>query len=118
MSENNHKVITVEYNLFKDNTEGDLIESTKDKDPLVFLSGKGQMIPDFESNVVNLNEGDDFSFAIKSENAYGKRSEEAVIELGQDMFMKDGKLIEQVKAGNILPLQDQNDRYTPARWSL
>ena len=115
MSENNHKVITVEYNLFKDNTEGEMIESTKGKEPLVFLSGKGQMIPDFESNVASLHEGDDFSFSIKSENAYGKRSEEAVIELAQDMFMKDGKLIEEIKAGNILPLQDQNEQVHPSK---
>ena len=68
MNENNHKVISVDYNLFKDNAEGDLIETTKGKDPLVFLSGTGQMIPDFESAVVSLKEGDDFSISIKSEN--------------------------------------------------
>ena len=66
MSDTKHKVITVNYNLFKDSAEGELIETTKGKDPLVFLSGKGQMISDFESNVVTLNEGDDFSFSIIS----------------------------------------------------
>ena len=115
MSGNKHKVITVDYNLFKDTAEGDLIETTKGKEPLVFLSGKGQMISDFESNVVSLKEGNDFSFSISSENAYGKRSEEAVIELPQDMFMKEGKLVEGVKAGNILPLQDQNGQVHPSK---
>ena len=115
MSENKHKVISVEYNLFKDNAKGDLIETTKGKDPLVFLSGTGQMIPDFESNVTTLKEGDDFSFSIKSEKAYGSRTEEAVIDLPQDIFLKEGKLIDTVKAGNVLPLQDQNGQVHPGK---
>ena len=46
-----------------------MIESTEGKTPLVFLSGIGSMIPEFENNVVKLNAGDAFSFPIKSENA-------------------------------------------------
>ncbi|MCO6499946.1 MAG: FKBP-type peptidyl-prolyl cis-trans isomerase [Vicingus serpentipes] len=115
MSEIKNKVISVDYKLFKDTAEGEMIESTEGKQPLVFLSGLGQMIPEFEANVVNLSVGEDFSFGIKSENAYGKRTEEAVIELEQEMFMKEGKLAEEVVIGNILPLQDQNGQVHPAK---
>ena len=115
MSEVKHKVIAVSYNLHKDTAEGEMVETTEGKEPLVFLSGKGQMIPEFEANVVNLNVGEEFSFGIKSENAYGKRTEEAVIELDQEMFMKDGKLAEEVVIGNVLPLQDQNEQVHPAK---
>ena len=86
MSEVKNKVITVHYNLYKDTAEGEMIESTEGKEPLMFLTGLGQMIPDFENNVKDLNVNDEFSFGIKSENAYGKRTEEAIIELPQDMF--------------------------------
>ena len=115
MSETKNKVISVDYKLFKDTAEGEMIESTEGKQPLVFLSGLGQMIPEFEANIVNLSAGDEFSFGIKSENAYGKRTEEAVIELEQNMFMKDGKLAEEVVIGNVLPLQDQNGQVHPAK---
>ena len=115
MGEVKNKVISVEYNLYKDTAEGELIESTVGQQPLVFLSGVGQMIPDFESNVVSLNTGDSFSFGIKAENAYGKRNEEGVIELPQDMFKNEGKLVEEVAAGNILPLEDQNGNVHPAK---
>ncbi|HIF14728.1 MAG TPA: peptidylprolyl isomerase, partial [Bacteroidetes bacterium] len=74
----NHKVITLEYDLYKDTSDGEMIESTKGKNPLVFLSGSGQMIPDFESNVSDLEVGEYFSFSIATENAYGKRKEEAI----------------------------------------
>ena len=114
MSEVNN-VITVDYKLFKDTAEGEMIESTEGKQPLVFLSGVGQMIPEFEANVVNLKVGETFSFGIKAENAYGVKSDDAIIELPQDMFMQDGKLVEQVVVGNILPLEDQNGHVHPAK---
>ena len=115
MSEVTNKAIAVEYNLYRDTATGELIESTEGKDPLAFLSGLGQMIPEFEANVADLNVGDTFSFGIKSENAYGSRKEEAVIELAQDMFMNEGKLIPEVVVDNILPLQDQNENVIPGK---
>lgn len=115
MTEVTSKAIAVEYNLHKDTATGELIESTEGKNPLAFLSGLGQMIPEFEDNITDLNEGDTFSFGIKSENAYGTHKPEAVIELAQDMFMKEGKLIPEVAVANILPLQDQNGNVIPGK---
>ena len=112
---NTHNVISLHYNLTKDTSDGELIESTEGKDPLVFLSGMGQMIPEFEAQVANLAEGASFSFGIKAENAYGKRLEEALIELPLDMFMQDGKLMESVAVGNILPMQNQNGQVQPGK---
>jgi len=115
MSDQTHKVITVDYKLFRDTAEGEMIETTEGKQPLVFLTGAGHMLPEFENNISPLNTGDSFSFGIKSENAYGTRTEEAVIDLTKDMFMEDGKLVEQVAVGNMLPLQDQHGRVVPGR---
>jgi FKBP-type peptidyl-prolyl cis-trans isomerase SlyD len=115
MSEIKNKVVSISYNLYKDTEKGEMIESTEGKDPLVFLTGLGQMIPEFEQNVIELNAGDDFSFGIKSENAYGTRTDEAIVELPQDMFMKEGKLVEEVAVDNVLPLEDQNGQVHPAK---
>jgi FKBP-type peptidyl-prolyl cis-trans isomerase SlyD len=115
MSEVKNKVVSISYNLYKDTEKGEMIESTEGKDPLVFLTGLGQMIPEFEANVSELNSGDAFSFGIKSENAYGNRTEEAIVELPQDMFMKEGKLVEEVAVDNVLPLEDQNGHVHPAK---
>lgn len=115
MSENKHKVIYLNYNLHKNNAEGELIESTKEQQPLVFLTGKGQMIPEFEAQVENLIKGDKFSFGIKAENAYGEHTEEAIIELPKDMFMQEGQLPKEVSVGNVLPLQSQDGRVHPGK---
>ena len=47
MSEVTSKAIAIEYNLYRDTATGELIESTEGKAPLAFLSGLGQMIPEF-----------------------------------------------------------------------
>ena len=114
MNDIKHKVISVSYSLFKDTANGEMIETTEGKDPLTFLSGVEQMIPDFESNVVSLNVGDDFSFGIKSEKAYGSRTDEAVMDLPQDIFMQDGKIADEIQPGKMIPLQDQNGNVIPA----
>ncbi len=114
MSEIKNNVISLNYKLYKDTASGDMIESTEGQEPLVFLSGKGQMIPEFEAKVVELNAGDTFSFGIKADNAYGQRVEEAIIDLPQDMFKgEDGKLVEQIVVGNVLPLQNNEGQVHP-----
>ena len=115
MSEVKNKVISLDYKLFRDTLEGEMIETTEGKEPLVFMSGVSQMIPEFEAQVVDLNVGETFSFGIKSENAYGTRSEDAIIELPQDMFKQDGKMIDEIAVDNIVPLQDQNGQVVPAK---
>ncbi len=110
-----NKVITLHYNLFKDTANGEAIESSAGKEPLTFLSGMGHMIPHFEQNVIDLNVGDTFSFGVPAAHAYGVRSEEAVIDLNKEMFMKDGKLMDEVKIDAVLPLQDQDGRMHPAK---
>jgi len=112
---NEPKVITLHYNLFKDNAEGDQIESSKGKEPLVFLTGQGAMIPDFEQNVMNLSNGDAFSFSIIAENAYGISTTEAIIDLEKTIFEKEGKLMEEIVVNNIIRMQDPEGRMLPAK---
>lgn len=115
MSDQKHSVISVNYNLYKDSAEGELIETTEGQQPLVYLSGMGQMIPEFEAQLDGLAVGAEFSFSIKADNAYGQRMEEAIIELPQDMFMQEGKLVEQIVVDNILPLQSQDGQVHPGK---
>ncbi len=115
MSEVKKNVITVDYKLFKDTAEGEMIESTEGNQPLAFLSGLGQMIPEFEKNVIDLKKGETFSFGIKAENAYGISTKEAIIELPKKMFMDGDKLADGVVVGQILPLEDQNGHVHPAK---
>lgn len=115
MTNSNNKVISVDYKLTKDNANGDLIETSNGKDPLVFLSGVGQMIPTFEENIAKLAPGESFSFPVKAADAYGNRNDEAVVDLDIEMFHKEGELMKEVTIGATLPLQDQEGRMHPAK---
>lgn len=114
MSEVKNNVVVVNYNLHKDTVEGELIESTEGKNPLAFITGLEQMIPEFEANVKDLNVGEKFSFPISADNAYGQRNDQAIMDLPADIFKKDGKMVEEVALGNIVPLQDQEGNVVPA----
>ena len=115
MSEVVNKVISLDYKLTKDNESGDLIENTEGQAPMTFLTGVGQMIPDFESNVVNKNVGDTFSFGITSDKAYGARSEEALIDLPKSTFMHEGEIIPDLKEGNVIALEDDKGMPFPSK---
>ncbi len=115
MTNTSNNVISVEYTLYRDTIEGEMIESTKGREPLTFLSGVGQMIPDFEDNVVGLKVGETFSFGINAENAYGERDENAIIDLSKDMFMDNGALAPDIIEGRVINLQDQNGHVHPGK---
>ena len=107
----NNTVVHLNYKLQKDDNKGDLIEETYGKDPLAFIFGIGQMIPEFEANLQGKEPNDSFSFGIKAENAYGTRQENAVVELPIESFKVDGKIDhERLKPGMMITMQDNQGR--------
>lgn len=102
-----YKVVTLSYKL-SNHATGEKIEETTQDNPLVFLYGVGQMIPDFESNIFGLNIGDNFEFSISHEKAYGAESPENVVNIPIDVFNKEnGELdTDLLKEGAVIPMTD------------
>lgn len=106
------KVVSVHYTLTEGTAEGQLVETTKGNEPLVFIYGTGMMIPDFEKNLSGLKVGDEFAFAIKAANAYGEYDDSALVEVPKNMFEVDGKIPDGLlEVGNMLPLTDQDGNH-------
>lgn len=102
-------VVTLHYKLQRDDSNGSVIEETHGKDPLVFLYGVGQMIPEFEDNLAGKRAGDELSFGIDHLNAYGEYDPDAVIKLPISTFMVDGRIAEDMlQPGRRIPMQDQD----------
>ena len=55
----NDKVVTIHYTLTND--EGDLLDSSKDQDPLAYLHGSGNIIPGLENALTGRSIGDTFN---------------------------------------------------------
>lgn len=103
----NH-VVELHYKLQEENAEGELVESTFESEPLKFIFGIGQMIPAFEENLEEKSAGDDFSFSIVAEDAYGLYDERAVANIPVGDFAVDGEVKpESIELGRQVGLQDQ-----------
>ena len=57
-------------------TDGTVFDSSRDKDPLEFQLGQGQLIPGFEQAVDGMKPGDSKTINIPADDAYGQRREE------------------------------------------
>ncbi len=66
--------------------DGNVFDSSRDRDPLEFVIGDGQMIPGFEKAVTGMNVGDTKTVKITSSEAYGGRREELVIKISKSQF--------------------------------
>ncbi len=68
---------------------GEVFDSSKDKEPLEFTLGEGQLIPGFEKAVVGMDVGDSASIDIPSDEAYGEEREDLIINVPKDQLPDD-----------------------------
>ena len=98
MIENGSKV-KVHYTGRLDDTN--VFDTSKDKEPLEFTVGQGQLIPGFEQGVMGMTVGDKKTIEIEPENAYGPVREELVNEVPKE------NLPEGVQVGQTLQAQTE-----------
>ena len=104
-----NKVVTLNYILREDSSEGLLIENTYEGQPLEFIYGIANMMPAFEKNIEGLEEGKHFSFPIDSSEAYGDVNPKAIVDLDINIFKVHDRIdYDILKIGNKVPMQDSN----------
>lgn len=57
-------------------TDGEVFDSSIDREPLEFTIGQGMVIPGFENGIIGMHEGDSKKINILAEDAYGPHREE------------------------------------------
>ena len=72
----NNSVVSIHFTLHE--KDGELLDTTQGKEPLVFLIGHGNIIKGLESALEGKSVGDNFEVTIKPEDAYGPIQEEAI----------------------------------------
>ena len=109
MSISKNKVVTLHYTLREGAADGPMIEETIGKTPISFIYGIGQMIPGFEANLADKAEGNDYSFLLTPENAYGVVDPKALVDVPKANFADpDGKMDEEgIKVGNPVRMKNQ-----------
>ncbi len=100
--------VELHYTLKEGGPPGELIESTVGDQPLSFVFGTGQMIPAFEDQLEGKSAGEQCSFLLEAEEAYGLYDDDAIISLPMSSFEVDGVVDqEQIAIGEPLSLRDQ-----------
>lgn len=89
--------------------DGTVFDSSRDRDPLQFALGNGEVIPGFEAAVVGMTPGDAKTEVIAAENAYGPRREEMVMVVERQQIPADIPL----DVGQQLQLQGPQGQTVP-----
>lgn len=63
--------------------DGTVFDSSQEREPLEFTLGEGQLIPGFEEAVIGMEEGDNTTVEIESQDAYGQRREDLELEVSK-----------------------------------
>ena len=88
---------------------GEQFDSSVGREPLEFTVGAGQMIKGFDDAMPGMNLGEKKTINIAPEDAYGPRSEEAIIEFPKENIPADMKL----EPGMPLTLSNQDGQPVP-----
>jgi len=67
-----NSVVSVHYTLKND--QGQVLDSSSGKEPLVYMHGSGNMIPGFEEALEGRKTGDRFQVKVPPEKGYPSRS--------------------------------------------
>ena len=68
---------------------GNIFDTSQDKQPLEFTIGAGQMMPGFENSITGMETGSKKTFSVVPEEAYGPRREELVTTVEKSHFPPD-----------------------------
>ena len=66
-----------------------VIETSKDRDPLEFKIGEGNVIPGLEQGVIGMAAGDKKTIAVSPEEGFGQQQEDLVVDLKKSEFPED-----------------------------
>ena len=66
-----------------------VIETSKDRDPLEFKIGDGNVIPGLEQGVIGMAAGDKKTIAVSPEEGFGQQQEDLGVDLKKSEFPED-----------------------------
>ena len=84
MAISENSVVTLDFSV--SNANGELLDSTEDKQPLEYLHGTGYLVAGLEAELNNKAVGEDFDITLAPEQAYGERDEALVQSVPGELF--------------------------------
>lgn len=78
-----NQIVSIEYEV---SDGANIVDSNVGSEPLVFMFGKGQIIPGLENAIANMSIGEKAEVLVKAKDAYGEYNTEAKQEVPKDQF--------------------------------
>lgn len=91
----------IAFNYVLKNTKGDLIDASEPNQPMPFLTGRSQIIPGLESEIIKLSEGEKKQIAVPAAQAYGEVRADMVMEVPKQEL----EHLKDLQVGSHLQLQ-------------
>lgn len=78
-----NQIVSIEYEVSDGSS---VVDSNVGDEPLVFMFGKGQIIPGLEEGIKNMSIGDKAEVKVSAHDAYGEYNPDAMQEVPKDQF--------------------------------
>jgi FKBP-type peptidyl-prolyl cis-trans isomerase SlyD len=99
MTISKNKVVSIHYTLT--NSSGEVMESSREREPMHYLHGAGNIIKGLESALEGKSAGDTFQVTVEPADAYGERRPANLQRVSAKHFREPKKL----KPGQVVGLQ-------------
>lgn len=110
MGERVAKDMVVEIHYTLTNEAGEVLDSSRDGDPMMYLHGAGNIVPGLEKQLLGRSPGDSFTAIVPPAEGYGLREPDALMRAPRSAFPADMDLEE----GTPLWVEDDDGAEHPA----
>lgn len=86
------KVVSIDYTLKDD--QGEVLDTSQDRDPLSFIFGNGTIIKGLENALEGKETGDEVSVNIGPQDGYGEYDESLIVDVPKEKFQDPDNLQE------------------------
>lgn len=90
MKVTNNSVVSLDYTL--KNNNGEILDSSNGRDPLVYLHGVGALIPGLENEINGMEKGQTKVVIVSPEHGYGHRSDDLLHVVPKSGFQGDEEM--------------------------
>lgn len=109
MKIDNNTVALVAYKIHANSPDGELIEFADERNPRQMIFGYEKVIPGFEVNMMGRDTGENFSFQIGPDEAFGEYRDEMLVDVPKSAFMVNGVLREDLLyISNVISMMDNH----------
>lgn len=98
------KFVEYSYKLYNDADGKLLFETPKDAPDEMIYGVTPGIVPGLLTVMEGLSKGDKFEVTLPPVAAFGDKSDDLLMSLDKEIFMRDGKLADEVKVGAVLPM--------------